>query len=105
MDFTNVFSEMLKISPIAGVMLWWVYKMYNDARADRAETMRMQKEYNDSMLQLQRDSITAQNNYAEAQRTLATSITALGSTQEELLAELRGQPRTRRIGTTSRQTA
>jgi uncharacterized membrane-anchored protein YhcB (DUF1043 family) len=93
MDFTELITEVVKVSPFAGVLLFFLRTVWNNLqKKDDALTTAM-KEHNTAMLQNQRENITAINNSADASRQLSGSLDQLRQhlcdSNEEVLQEVR----------------
>lgn len=75
MDFINLFTRILELSPFVATLFYFLYKVWEwMQKKDEALTATM-KEHSVSMLQMQEKSIVAQNNQADATRQLAGVMT------------------------------
>jgi hypothetical protein len=96
MDYTAVIAEALKVSPFAGVLLYFLRTIWNTLTAKDAALADAMKAHQAEQLQTQRDSITAQNNSASANRELAGAVTALKDhlceTHDEVIKEIKEIP-------------
>jgi arginine deiminase len=73
MEWTALFTEVLKLSPFAGSLLYFLFTVWNSMQKKDSALLETMKEHQASMLQMQKESITAQTNSADSNRLLAES--------------------------------
>lgn len=81
MDFIKMLESVFAVSPLAGVLLYFLRTVWLDQRKDRAESMAMMKEHNQTMFQMHEKSIMASKDSSDAIRQLGGS---LGDFKEEI---------------------
>ncbi len=93
MDIAVLFQRLLELSPFVAALFYFLITVWKSMnKKDEALTANL-KEHSAHMLQMQRESITAQNNNAEATRLLSASLDKFRvdvcDAQEEVLREVR----------------
>lgn len=88
-DFANLFKELLRLSPFVATLFYFLFTVWNwMQKKDDALTVAT-KDHQANMLQMQKESIMATNNNADAQRQLAVALVEFKGEVKEDLAEIK----------------
>lgn len=71
MEWAQLFTELLKLSPFVAALFLFLYTVWNYLQRKDAAFTETMKEHQTNMLQMQKESITAQFNSADSTRQLA----------------------------------
>ena len=92
MDFSNLFMRVLELSPFVATLFYFLFTVWNSMQKKDDALIEATKEHQASMLQMQKDSIMAQNNTADSNRQLADSTRqlagVLGDFKEDISVKL-----------------
>lgn len=73
MDFSNLFMRLLELSPFVATLFFFLFTIWNSMQKKDEALTTATREHQTNMLLMQKDSIMAQNNAADAARILADS--------------------------------
>ncbi|QIP15695.1 hypothetical protein G8759_25205 [Spirosoma aureum] len=89
MEWTALFTDVLKLSPFVAALLYFLMTVWNTMRATQDALFTSMKENQAQGLQMQEKHIMAQNNSADANRQLASAIGDLKDHLSDKLDEVK----------------